>query len=83
MNEQEDEKEIDTFFTSPACGAFLKEIAEKFGLLPKKDKTIGNKASPYLLTSYAIDDTCAVVVTAKENREGYWDFTGADRKSVV
>lgn len=58
--------------------------AEKYGLLPKKDKAIGNKSSQFLLTSYAIDDTCAVVVTAKENREGYWEFTGSiDNETVI
>lgn len=78
------DKDIEAFFTTPATGAFLKEIEQKYGLLPKKDKSIGNKASPYLLTSYVIDETCAVVVTAKENREGYWEFTGAiDNETVI
>lgn len=77
-------KDIEAFYTPPHVASWLADVAEKYGLLPKKDKAIGNKSSQFLLTSYAIDDTCAVLVTAKENRDHTWDFVGAiDNETVI
>lgn len=73
-----------TFYTDPRVAASLKDFAEKYGLYPKRDKVVGNKASQYLLTSYTIGDTYAVVVTAKENIDRSWSFIGSiDNETVI
>lgn len=49
----------------------------------EKDLAIGNRHSQYLLSSYTIDDTCAILVTAKQNHEGAWEFVGAINNETV
>lgn len=49
----------------------------------EKDLAIGNRHSQYLLSSYSIGDTYAVVVTAKENIDRTWSFIGSINNETV
>lgn len=65
---------------------FLAEVAEKYGLLPKKkDAAIGNMASEHLLSSHAIQAGCCAVVTAHRDKGGEtWSFIGTlDGERVI
>lgn len=49
----------------------------------KQEKAIGNKGGANALQSFAIDDVCGVLVTARREQDGEWSFSGVIDGEVV